>query len=215
MKITVFSAKGGVGKTPISVNMALDRGWAIGTNETYHVLEHLTAIPDGRTMAIDPAAEFPKLPPEIDIVFDLSGTLGGDTAHSIVSAVEQSDFVLVPVPNEYKAINSAFHTIAELQKLNKNIVIIATKLQKQKNEDFADWAESKDCTNVRDTLSGLLEKEYPVFPLKYSKVFDVIFDKEKSIRQMVDGGGIDAYTYRMIAWQFDKIYQYLDSKVSQ
>ena len=37
MKITVYQAKGAAGKTPIATNIALDREYAIGTNEAFHV----------------------------------------------------------------------------------------------------------------------------------------------------------------------------------
>ena len=112
MKVTVFSAKGGVGKTPIAVNLALEREWAIGTNETYHILDSLRAIPDNRVLAIQPTEGFPELPDDIDIVFDLSGSLGGDSSASIRSAVIQSDVVVVPANNELKAINGAYHNHA-------------------------------------------------------------------------------------------------------
>ena len=39
MKITVYSVKGSAGKTPIATNIALDREYALGTNEPYHILD--------------------------------------------------------------------------------------------------------------------------------------------------------------------------------
>lgn len=208
MKITVFSAKGSAGKTPISVNIALEREYAIGTNETYHVLDAL--FPDERLLAIGPNEEFPELPPEIDIVFDLGGAIGGDSAPSITSAVRQSDVVLVPVYNEYKSINGAYHTILELEPFNSNIVLICTKLEKHRNDFFTDWRKGRDFVEINRTLSGLLERELPALPLKFSRGFDTIFTREMSLQQLVDQGGIDAYTYRVVAEQFRDIFAHLD-----
>ena len=208
MKITVFSAKGSAGKTPISVNMSLDRGYAVGTNETYHVLDAL--IPDERLIAIKPNEEFPKLPDDIDIVFDLGGALGGDSAPSIRSAVEQSDIVFVPVYNEYKSINGAYHTILEVRELNERIALICTKLEKRRNEIFRNWKDCQDFKDINRTLSGLAGKKYPALPLKFSRGFDVIFSKEMSLQQLVEQGGLDGYTYRLVAGQFAAIYKYID-----
>ena len=204
MKITVFSAKGSAGKTPISVNIALERDFAIGTNETYHVLDRL--FPDERLISVAPSEEFPEFPADIDIVFDLGGALGGDSAPSIRSAVIQSDVVLVPVYNEYKCINAAFHTVEEVRALNPNIVLVVTKIEKRKREMFSDWRQSADFREVTGTLSQLLEHEYPAVPLKFSKGFDIIFDREASLRELVEEGGIDAYNYRLVADQFDELY---------
>ena len=74
MKITVFSAKGGVGKTPISYNIAKDKGWGIATNETYHILDR--CMPEEDLLVVPPNEEFPELPPEVDVVFDLGGAIG-------------------------------------------------------------------------------------------------------------------------------------------
>lgn len=208
MKITIFSAKGSAGKTPISVNIALDRDFAVGTNETYHVLDAL--IPEERLLAIKPNEEFPKLPDEIDVVFDLGGALGGDSAPSIRSAVNQSDIVFVPVYNEYKSINGAYHTILELEGIGANIALICTKLEKRRGEIFREWTDSQDFKDITSTLSGLVGRDYPALPLKFSRGFDVIFSRELSLRQLVGQGGLDAYTYRNVADQFDKIYDFID-----
>jgi len=209
MKITIFSAKGSAGKTPLSVNIALDREYAIATNETYHVLDKM--FPDERLIAVAPNESFPIFPDDIDVVFDLGGAIGGDSAKSIRSAVIQSDVVIIPVYNEYKAINGAYHTILEVQEINTSILLVCTKLEKKRHEIFEDWSKARDFIGITAMLSTLTGKTYPALPLKLSKGFDAIFDHEISLRQMVNGGGIDAYTYRVVAEQFEDIYRFLDN----
>lgn len=208
MKITVFSAKGGVGKTPIAYNIAKDRNCAMGTNETFHVLDQVMA--EESLIAVPPNEEFPDFGKEIDIVFDLGGAIGADSAPSIVSAVRQSDLILVPVDNEYKSINGAFHSITEVTPHNDNIALVVTKLEKRKGEIFADWKSSADFKEVTTMLEGLLERKLPAFPLKQSKVFRHIFDREMSVSEICAKGGVDRYHFSAVELQFKRLYKFID-----
>ena len=206
MKITVYSAKGSAGKTPIATNIALDREYAIGTNEQFHVFDSF--IPDDRLLAIDLTESFPEIPDDIDIVFDLAGAISAQS-HSITSAIRQSDLVIVPIFNEVKSLNSGVGTIRELAKFDAPVLVVATKLQKQSGERFTgDWRQSLDYQNVASAVS---EFDVPVLPLKFSKAFDAIFEKERSIGQLVAEDGLAAYTYRDVAAQFNEIYNHIDT----
>lgn len=208
MKITVFSAKGGVGKTPIAFNIARDRGYAMGTNETYHVLDQV--MEEESLIAIPPNETFPEFADDIDIVFDLGGAVGADSAPSIVSAIAQSDLVLVPVDNEYKSINGAYHSIVETLPHNEQIALVVTKIEKRKGEIFHDWRQAADFKEVIGTLGQLLDRTLPAFPLKQSKVFRHIFDREQSIAEICSGGGVDQYHFGLVRDQFQAIYDYID-----
>jgi cellulose biosynthesis protein BcsQ len=210
MKITVYSAKGSAGKTPIATNIALDREYAIGTNEQFHVFDSF--IPDNRLLAIDLTETFPDVPDDIDIVFDLAGAIS-EHSHSISSALAQSDLVLVPIFNEVKSLNSGIGTIREIAKFTKSILVIATKLQKQSGERFTgDWRQSRDYQNIAEALRGAdVGFEIPIVPLKFSKAFDAIFEKELSIGQIMSADPLAAYTYRDVAKQFDEIYSHIDA----
>ena len=133
MKITVYSTKWSAGKTPIATNIALDREYAIGTNEPYHIFDSF--IPDNQLLSVDLSDPFPEIPDDIDIVFDLAGSISKSSL-SITSAIKQSDVVLIPIYNEIKSITAWLNTIAEVMHFNKNIIVIATKLQKHKKDDI-------------------------------------------------------------------------------
>lgn len=210
MKCTVFCSKGGVGKTPIAFNIARDRGYALGTNETFHVLDQV--MPEESLIAIPPNEEFPEFGDEVDIVFDLGGAIGADSAPSILSAIRQSDLVLVPVDNEYKSINGAYHSIVEVMQHNPNVALVVTKLEKRKMEIFSSWDQSADFKEVTETLGKLLDKKLPAFPLKQSKVFRHIFDREMSVAEICSGGGVDKYHFGSVKEQFDAIYKFMDKR---
>jgi cellulose biosynthesis protein BcsQ len=212
MKITVYSVKGSAGKTPIATNIALDKGYALGTNELYHVFDGF--IPEARLLPIEPHESFPEIPEGIDIVFDLAGSLSKQSP-SIFSAIQQSDLVIVPIYNEIKSLNGGVHTILEVASITKNIIVVATKLQKQKNDIFTDWKYSGDFKNIEAVVKSKINFDVPIFPLKFSKVFDAIFEKEKSIKQIADDDALSKYTYRDVVKQFDEIYSFIENNYAK
>jgi len=208
MKITVYSFKGSAGKTPISTNIALDQGYALGTNELYNILD--TVLPEESLISIDPEEHFPDFPDDINIVFDLAGALSKAASRSILSAVKQSDVVLVPISNELKSLNGGINTIRELLAHTENIVVVGTKLIKQKGESFQDWRDSRDFKNISHAVTEAVGRDFPMFPLKFSKVFDTIFEREMSINQLRADNPLSAFTYREVAEQFDDLFTYLE-----
>lgn len=208
MKTTIYNMKGSAGKTPIATNIALDREYALATNEPYNLLD--TILPEERLFSLQPDEEFPVFPDGIDVVFDLAGLMSRDARPSIVSAVSQSDVVLVPIYNELKCIHAGIHTIQELLPYNKNIVVVATKLVKRKGEAFKDWGDCEDAKNIKSVVDHAIGQGIPVLPLKFSKVFDTIFEQERSIRQMMEEDALARYTYRDVAAQFDSLLSYLE-----
>jgi hypothetical protein len=213
MKITVYCLKGSAGKTPIAVNIALTHGFAIGTNEPYNLLDRF--IPEERLISIEASEEFPEFPKDIDIVFDLAGMITTEASPSIVSAVKQSNVVLVPIYNELKCINAGIATINELRQYTSKIVVVATKLQKQKNENFTDWRKSADFKNIAHIVAETTDKSIPVFPLKFSKVFDTIFEKELSIGQLMESDVLARYAYRDVNTQFETLFNFLKANYAK
>lgn len=204
--------KGSAGKTPIATNIALDREYALATNEPYNLLD--TILPEERLFSLQPDEEFPEFPVGIDVVFDLAGLMSRDARPSIVSAVSQSDVVLVPIYNELKCIHAGIHTIIELQPYNKNIVVVATKLTKRKGETFKDWKDSEDAKNIKAVVDHAIG-QVPVLPLKFSRVFDTIFEQERSIRELMAEDALARYTYRDVAAQFDSLLSYVEQNYAK
>ena len=208
MKIVVYSAKGAAGKTPIATNIVLDRGYALGTNEHFHVFDGF--IPDDRLLALEANEAFPDVPDEIDIVFDLAGSIT-ENSISIISALKQADIVIVPISNEVKSLRSGIGTIREIKQFTSNILVVATKLQKHRKDTFKDdWRQCSDFVNVKKQLESNLDFNLTVLPLKFSSVFDSIFEQEMSIKQIMATNPLAKFNFRGVSAQFDDIYNHLD-----
>jgi len=50
-----------------------------------------------------------------------------------------------------------------------------------------------------------------MLPLKFSKVFNTIFERELSIKQLMQIEPLAKYNYRDVSAQFDQIYNAIDS----
>jgi len=207
LKITVYSSKGSAGKTPISANIAFDRGYALGTNEPFNVLEDV--FDDDKVLSVAADDSFPDQPDDIDIVFDLAGSISRH-AHSITSALRQSDLVIVPVYNDFKSRKSAIGTILEIEPITRSILIVATKLQSQKGEFVKDWTTSRDFQQIERDIRANIETPYPILPLKLSRGFDTIFDREMSLRAITKTDPLLAHAFRDVTRQFDAIYAHID-----
>ena len=212
MRITIYSAKGSAGKTPIATNIAIDREYAIGTNEAFHVFESF--IPDERLLALDLTEAFPNIPDEIDIVFDLAGAISAQS-HSITSAVRQSDLVIVPIHNEVKSLHSGIGTLRQISQVDGfqgQKLIVATKLHKGRKDQFGqnEWNKSTDFMNIAEAVKGAGFGELPILPLKFSSAFDTIFEREKSIAQICESDPLLKFSFREVALQFDAIYKHID-----
>jgi len=230
MKITVYQAKGAAGKTPIATNIALDRGYAIGTNEAFHVYEGF--INEEDLIALDLTESFPDFklldkrakeeakarkeeePNPLNIVFDLAGAIS-KASHSITSALLQSDLVIVPISNEVKSLAGGIGTLREFNKLkgfNAQVLVIATKLKKGRKEIFGkdEWDKSEDFKNVHSLVRSA-GFDYTVLPSKFSSAYDAIFERELSIHQICKENALFAHSFREVKNQFDDIYKFLDT----
>ena len=193
MKITVYNIKGGVGKTDISLNLALTMGFAIITNEPFSPIEKV--LDESRFIKLERDEVLPKLPPDkYDVIFDLGGYLD----NRAISALQQSDCVIVPLINEFKDVHTTVNFIQEIEGYNNRIIIVANKTQKG------------DFENIKEIMKENYPR-YPVMEIKFSRSLPNIMREKKSIKEMVEEGGLKAYFYKSVANQFEKLIKTINS----
>jgi cellulose biosynthesis protein BcsQ len=185
MKTTVYNFKGGVGKTVLSLNLALTMEYSIVTNDIYSPIEKV--LDENRILKIHHDEILPSFPDHYNIIFDL----GGHIDKLAISAIKQSDFVLVPVIKGFINIQVTIDTITELLELNQNVIIVANQ------------TKPGDMDNIRVAIERFFD--LPVFEIKQSKSLPNIFKEKKSVRAMVSEGGLKKYHFNAVADQFDLI----------
>jgi len=191
MKITIFSLKGGVGKTSISVNLALTLKYGIITNDVYTPLERVIAKESLLKLSQNQA--LPDLPENYDIIFDF----GGYVDSRVVEAINISNYVIIPVTSSYLDLQLAINTIEEIKKYNNNIIIVANMISSQKDYSLIQEAMKK------------MEYKYPVMPIKRTASIKNIFSNKQSIESLVSKGGLSKYHYQNAKSQFDDLVKLL------
>lgn len=194
MKITIYNFKGGVGKTVIALNLALTMGYSIVTNDIYSPIE--TVLPENRILKIGHDEDIPVFPDGYDIIFDL----GGHIEKRSISAIKQSQWILVPVNNDFINLQVTIDAITEIQTINRSIIVLANRTSKT------------DFEHITAAINQFFT--FPVFEIKNSKSLPNIFTEKKSIADMVKAGGLKRYHYEIVAHQFDLVIRYLKERVT-
>jgi len=192
-KITVYSLKGGQGKTSLAVAIAKELDFGIITNDIYSPVEKMFS--KEMVLKLEPTWEMPSVDDlkGVEIIFDFGGYLD----RRVVPALEMSDYVIIPVV-DFDTLNAQgfASTVAEVEQHNKNIIIVLNKIAEE------------DAKEIRKELK---KHNYPysVLEIKNSRAFKNMIDDNKPISQYVREGGLKGYIYKTVNDQLTKLIQYI------
>ena len=131
-RISVFSLKGGQGKTTTAANLFLtmkERGFpvAIITNQPEtedEPSQHRKICTDGELCCLGWSEKPPQIPIDIDVIYDL----GGFVDSRAIDILKSSDVVIIPVSYEGSNEASGFRqSVSEAERYNSNIILLLNK----------------------------------------------------------------------------------------
>lgn len=196
-KVSIYNEKGKLGKSHFAVEIALRLGFCYATNQNRPRQDIQAIIPEEEFLQVSPHEKFPKLSDDIQVVFDLAGELIG-YQESIVSALTQSDTILVPVMNEPDAISATKHALTELETLglSAEVILLATDLR------------AGDYEELQDELKAV-EGVYRIFPVRHTKLFNRMVKEGKSVDEMAKITKLSSWSHRYIIEDLDNLFSYL------
>lgn len=193
MKIAVYNFKGGVGKTSISLNLAMTLKYGIITNDIYSPLEKV--LPKKRLLKLALKQKCPNIPKDYNIIFDL----GGYPDDRAIDILKQSNFVIIPTTSSYLDLQNTISSLEEIKQYNNNIIVVANK------------ATDEDLSVVLNVLRAM-NYDYPIAKIKKSTVMENLFKDKTSVSSIVDEGGLKAYHYKAVRDQFVDLIKLLKIK---
>ena len=190
MKITIYTIKGGTGKTSIALNLALTLdGFGIVTNEPLSPIDQV--LGRDRILKLEKNQPIPDFEPDMNLIFDFGGYLDG----RVVEALSQSDLLIVPTINEQLDVQAAIDTLGMTEAYYcKSVMVVVNRSEK---------SDIDDCilaiTKYRD------RPNLQFVEIKKTRAMPNLMHGKKSIAAMVSEGGLKAYHYRPVAEQFRAI----------
>lgn len=168
MKLLIWSLKGGVGKSHLSMAIGYEYGFVIVTNELLSPVAKI--YPAGKIKTLSKNELVPELPSNVNVVYDFMGT-PDDRALDTCKIV---DVVIIPTTNDGAFdIQHALESINQLKDYKHKILVVVNKTQ------LGDYDEVKKIINEFYPL-------LPVLELKYSKAISGISKTGKSISSQMN-----------------------------
>lgn len=189
MIFSVYNFKGGVGKTSISLNLSLTLDCKVFTNDIYSPLEDVLVT--GQYKKYDPNEEIEIYRGKGNLIYDF----GGQVDFRIVPALLQSRCVIIPVVSELIDLKVTEGTIEAVRELNKNIVIVANRTR------------GNEYQFIREHFGKRFP--YPVLEIKRSRAIIDMYNERKSVKELVNEGGLRRYNYSSVDRQFDTIIDHI------
>lgn len=166
MSYVIYSIKGGVGKTTLSVQISQMLEYTYVTNDPHSSAHNLLPEEKGFLVSKD---EYEEIPYDDNVVYDF----GGFIDPRINDIIKQSNKVLIPTLTSIVDLQATLATLKDVIEINKNIIIL---INRAKNNNKAN--------ELKDYLEEEIKKEYkevqiPIIFVRESSVLeDSLFDCE-------------------------------------
>jgi cellulose biosynthesis protein BcsQ len=194
-RLMVFNAKGGVGKTAVALNLALTYGYGVVSNDAMTVAERV--LGGERLLIMKKDDPLPEIPDDWPVVYDF----GGYPDKRALTALKQSDFILIPILPYKENIQISLDFIAEIEsyKERKNIIVIVNRTTGRQFE-------------IVSQAIGRFFEGMAVFNLKKSSAFFWMVDRKLSLEKLSQIPKPYARHFKIVADQFRDIAGHVFNK---
>ncbi len=188
-RITIWSPKGGQGKTSLALAIALEFKWLVVTNDTHSPIDEV--LPEGEGVRLSPGEDFPEIEDGDRLIYDL----GGNSEARVIQAAKLSDAVIMPV-----IYNSPFEMqvflegVTEMMDINPNIILVVNGCEKGKFK--------ANCEIIENFFPQL-----PIVEMRRSRAFARVIEDAKSIGDMCKQSGLDNYHFGTVKRQLHALMQ--------
>ena len=166
MSFVVYSIKGGVGKTTLSVQITQMLDYTYVTNDSHSSAHNLMPEEKGFLVSIE---EYEEIPYDDNIVYDF----GGFKDTRINDIIKQAKKIVIPTLTSIVDVQATMATLKDVIEINKNIIIVVNRA---KNNNKA--------TELKEYLDDEIKKldssiNIPIIFVRESSVLeDSLFDCE-------------------------------------
>ena len=166
MSIVVYSIKGGVGKTTLSVQISQMLDYTYVTNDSHSSAHNL--MPEEKGFLVS-SEEYEEIPYDDRVVYDF----GGFKDTRINDIIKKSNKVIIPTLTSIVDVQATLATLKDVIEVNKNIIIVVNRTK-----------NNNKSTELKEYLLEEIEKLYgkvniPIIFVRDSSVLeDSLFDCE-------------------------------------
>lgn len=166
MSIVVYSIKGGVGKTTLSVQISQMLDYTYVTNDSHSSAHNL--MPEEKGFLVS-REEYEEIPYDDRVVYDF----GGFKDTRINDIIKKSNKVIIPTLTSIVDVQATLATLKDVIEVNKNIIIVVNRTK-----------NNNKSTELKEYLLEEIEKLYgkvniPIIFVRDSSVLeDSLFDCE-------------------------------------
>jgi len=166
MSFVVYSIKGGVGKTTLSVQISQMLEYAYVTNDSHSSAHNL--MPEEKGFLVS-SEEYEEIPYDDNVVYDF----GGFKDTRINDIIKQAKKIVIPTLTSIVDVQATMATLKDVIEINKNIILIVNRA---KNNNKA--------TELKEYLEEEIKKfdsnvNIPIIFVRESSVLeDSLFDCE-------------------------------------
>ncbi|MBP9616445.1 MAG: hypothetical protein KBD88_05435 [Aliarcobacter sp.] len=166
MSFVVYSIKGGVGKTTLSVQISQMFDYTYVTNDSHSSAHNL--MPEEKGFLVS-SEEYDEIPFDENIVYDF----GGFKDTRINNIIRQANKIIIPTLTSIVDVQATMATLKDVAQINKNIVIA---INRTKNNNKA--------IELKEYLTEEIKKSFQdleisiIFVRESSVLEDSLFDCE-------------------------------------